>query len=288
VRAVNPRIVYASGSGWGQDGPLADRPGMDIMAQARGGLMSITGSPDGAPAKVGVPIADLVSGLYIALGVTAALRERERSGTGQYLDVSLLESAASLAIWEAARYFVTGDVGTRLGTAHQSEAPYQAVRTSDGWVTIAGVTPKTWAALCEAIGAVSLCDDPRFATSSSRFESRTTLIPLIEEQTVKYTTADLTERLERAGVPCAPIADYGDVFTSAHLIERDYFWDAASPSVGAVRQLGSPMRLSRTRPRRDNAGPSLGADTRTILREAGLSDAEVADLVAAGIAVVQP
>ena len=123
VRAVNPRVVYASASGFGQDGPLADRPGLDIMAQARGGLMSITGAPGEAPAKVGVPVCDLVCALYVALGIVAALRERDRSGTGQYLDVSLLESAVSLAVWEAGRFFATGEIGRPLGSAHQSEAP---------------------------------------------------------------------------------------------------------------------------------------------------------------------
>ena len=148
IRAVNPRVVYASASGFGQDGPLADRPGLDIMAQARGGLMSITGAPGGAPAKVGVPVCDLVCALYVALGIVAALRERDRSGAGQYIDVSLLESAVSLAVWEAGRFFATGEIGRPLGSAHQSEAPYQALRSADGWLTLGAVTPKTWAALC--------------------------------------------------------------------------------------------------------------------------------------------
>ena len=160
----NPRIIYASASGFGQDGPLADRPGLDIMAQARGGLMSITGAPGGPPAKVGVPVCDLVCGLYVALGIVAALRERDRSGAGQYLDVSLLESAVSLAVWEAGRFFATGEVPRPLGSAHQSQAPYQAVRSADGWLTLGAVTPKTWAALCAALGLERLQEDPRFVT----------------------------------------------------------------------------------------------------------------------------
>ena len=159
IRAVNPRVVYASASGFGQDGPLADRPGLDIMAQARGGLMSITGAPGGAPAKVGVPVCDLVCALYVALGIVAALRERDRSGTGQYLDVSLLESAVSLAVWEAGRFFATGEIGRPLGSAHQSEAPYQALRSADGWLTLGAVTPKTWAALCRALELEHVQDD---------------------------------------------------------------------------------------------------------------------------------
>ena len=284
VRAVKPDVIYASASGFGQDGPLAGLPAMDIMAQARGGLMSITGSPDGPPAKVGVPICDLVCALYIALGVTAALRERDRTGSGQYLDVSLLESAASLAIWEAGRFFATGAIGKPLGSAHQSEAPYQAVRTADGWVTLGAVTPKTWAALCEALELSHLTRDARFASSSARYQRREELIPLIEARTAPLTRAELMDRLERAGVPCAPIADYGTVFTDPHLAARDFYWDAPHPKAGAVRQIGSPLRLSRNPPRRAGAGPSLGAHTREVLREAGYTNEAIDALVAGRVA----
>ncbi|MEJ7689563.1 MAG: CoA transferase [Nocardioidaceae bacterium] len=281
VCAVNPAIVYASASGFGQDGPLAHLPGLDIMAQARGGLMSITGSPDGPPAKVGVPLCDLACGLYVALAVTAALRGRDRSGEGQYIDVSLLESAVSLAVWEAGNYFGTGAVGRPLGSAHQSQAPYQAVRTSDGWVTVGAITPKTWTSLCTALGLEDLLDDERFADSSSRHARRDVLIPLIEGRTATLLTAEVVERLERLGVPCAPIAGYGEVFTDAHLAARDFFWDAPHPVAGDVRQVGSPMRFSRTPARRAGAGPVLGADTRAALRAAGYTDADVDALVAA-------
>lgn len=282
VRAANQGIVYASASGFGQDGPLADRPGLDIMAQARGGLMSITGAPDGPPVKVGVPLCDLTCGLYAALAVTAALRERDRSGEGQYIDVSLLESAVSLAVWEAGRYFATGEVGRPLGSAHQSQAPYQAVRTSDGWVTLGAITPRTWVSLCEALGLEELLDDERFGDSSSRHERRAELIPLVEGQTAELSTSEVVSRLERVGVPCAPIADYGEVFTDEHLVTRGFFWDAPHPVAGAVRQVGSPMRFSRTPPHRAGAGPVLGADTRAALREAGYTEEDVDALVAAG------
>jgi len=288
VRAVNPRIVYASASGFGQDGPLADRPGLDIMAQARGGLMSITGSPDGPPAKIGVPICDLVSGLYVAFGVLAALRERERSGVGQYLDVSLLESGVSLAVWEAGRFFATGEIGRPLGTAHQSEAPYQAVRSADGWLTLGAITPKTWTGLCVALGLEQLEHETRFATSSTRHANRHRLIPLIEQRTMTMTTNENIERLERVGVPCAPISSYGQVFTDEHLAAREFFWDAPHDAAGPVRQIGSPVRLSRTKARRGPAGPTLGADTREVLREAGYTDEEIARLVAARSAAVSP
>lgn len=284
VREVNPGIVYASGSGWGQDGPLATLPGLDIMAQARGGLMSITGTPQGDPVKIGVPICDLVCGLYLALGVVAALRERDRTGQGQYLDVSLFESAVSLAVWEAGTYFATGEVGRALGSAHQNQAPYQAVHSADGFVTIGAITPKTWASFCTALGLGGLRDDERYADSVRRHAHRDELIATIEATTTTLSTSELVETLERAGVPCAPIADYADVFTDEHLGARDHFWDAAHPLLGAVRQLGSPMRLSRTPVRRDGAGPLLGADTRSALAAVGYSADDVDHLLAAGVA----
>ncbi len=284
VRALNPRVVYASASGFGQDGPLASLPGLDIMAQARGGLMSITGDPEGPPAKVGVPLCDLVCGIYTALAVTAALREREASGEGQYVDVSLLESGVSLAVWEAGKYFATGEVGAPLGSAHQSQAPYQAVRTSDGWATLGAITPPTWAAMCAAFGLEDLRDDERFRDSSSRHARRDELIPAIEERTSHWTTAEVVRRLEEVGVPCAPIADYGEVFTDEHLAARDFFWDADHPVAGPVRQVGSPMRFSRSQPRRAGAGPVLGADTRAVLAEVGYTGDEVDEMVQAGAA----
>ncbi|SMD09605.1 CaiB/BaiF CoA transferase family protein [Kibdelosporangium aridum] len=275
LRGTNPRLIYASASGWGQDGPLATLPGLDIMAQARSGLMSITGAAGGGPAKVGVPVCDLVCGLYVALAVTAALRERDRSGEGQYIDVSLLESGVSLAVWEAGKYFATGEVGGPLGTAHQSQAPYQAVRCADGWLTVGAITPKTWLGLCEVLGLQALVDDERFSDAYRRKENVTELIPLIEEVTSKQAVAELVAALDRAEVPCAPISDYGEVFTAEALTARGFLWDTTD----GVRQLGSPMRFSRTPTQRNAAGPALGADTRAALRAVGYTNDEVDELV---------
>jgi formyl-CoA transferase len=284
IREVNPRIVYASASGWGQDGPLAALPGLDIMAQARSGLMSITGTPDGDPVKVGVPICDLVSGLYTALAVVSALRARDRDGRGQSVDVSLLESGVSLAVWEAGKYLATGEVGRPLGSAHQTQAPYQAVRCADGFVTLGAITPKTWDGLCTALDLPALRDDPRYRDSSSRHALREELIPAIEAATGDRSRDDVVSALEAAGVPCAPIEDYGRVFADEHLRERDYFWDAEHPDLGPVRQLGSPMRLSGTPARRGPAGPVLGADTRAVLTEVGAPPEEI-DAALATLAV---
>ncbi|MGR6966358.1 CaiB/BaiF CoA transferase family protein [Geodermatophilus sp. URMC 61] len=287
VQAVNPRVVYASGSGWGQDGPLAPLPGLDIMAQARSGIMSITGTPGGEPVKVGVPVCDLVCGLYLALAVTAALRERDRSGVGQSIDVSLFEAGVSLAVWEAGKYFATGEVGGPLGSAHQSQAPYQAFRTADGWITIGANTPNTWTGLCRTLGMTAELADERYADASRRHAHRDELARTVEVRTAARTTADLVAALGAAGVPCAPISDYGQVFTDEHLHARDFFWDAPHPSLPPQRQLGSPMRLSASPTVRDHAGPPLGADTRAVLTRAGVP-ADVVDAVAGPVQVPAP
>lgn len=268
LHEVNPRLVYASASGWGQDGPLSPLPGLDIMAQARSGLMSITGHPGMPPAKVGVPICDLTAALYVALAVVAALRERDRSGEGQYIDVSLMESGVSLAVWEAGGFFTDGRVGGPNGSAHQNQAPYQAVVTQDGYVTIGATTPRNWKAFCETLGLESLLENPRYAGAWERLEHREELIAEIEAETSTRTTAEIVELLNEAGVPCAPISDYGQVFTDEHLLARDFFWDSPHPVMGTVRQLGSPMRFSRTPTVRRSAGPVLGADNDTVLPSA--------------------
>jgi crotonobetainyl-CoA:carnitine CoA-transferase CaiB-like acyl-CoA transferase len=288
LRKVNPRLVYVSASGWGQDGPLAGLPGLDIMAQARGGLMSVTGMSGGDPVKVGVPMTDLVCGLYGAMGAMAALQARERTGEGQHVDVSLFESAVSFAIWEAGKYFATGEVSRPLGSAHQSTAPYQAIRTADGWCTVGAVTPKTWQGFCVALGLHDLLADERYADAHDRHGLRDELMPAIEAVTTQSTTAEMVDTLDAHGVPCAPISDYSQVFNDEHLIQRRFFWDADHPVMGPVRQLGSAMRFSATPTRRGAAGPLLGADTVEVLRESGLDAAEIGRLLSDGVAAPPP
>jgi crotonobetainyl-CoA:carnitine CoA-transferase CaiB-like acyl-CoA transferase len=284
LRQLNPGLVYVAASGWGQDGPLSPQPGLDIMAQARSGLMSITGTPDGDPVKVGVPVCDLVCALYGALATVSALYARRATGLGQFIDVSLLEAGVSLAIWEAGKFFATGEVPRPLGSAHQSNAPYQAFRSADGWLTIGATTPRNWEAFCRALGLELLLDDPRYADTSLRHRHRDTLIPVIEKVIVTKSTADWLEVLERAGVPCAPIERFDEVFNDPHLNARDYFWDAPHPKLGQVRQLGSPMRFSDTPVRRDKAGPLLGEDSTAVLSELGYPSSEIEALLARRIA----
>ncbi len=256
------------------------------MAQARSGLMSITGLPGDGPVKVGVPICDLVCGLYVVQGVLAALLERARSGKGQYLDVSLFESGLSFAVWEAGKWFATGEVPTPQGSAHQSTAPDQALPTRDGYVTVGAVTPPTWAAFCQALDLEELSADERFGTAADRHAHRDELLPAIEARTAESTTDEVVRLLEAAGVPIAPIATYDQVFTDEHLVARGFYWDAPHPHMGPVPQVGSPVRLSRTSPQRGAAGPLHGEHSREVLLAAGLDETEIADLVAAGAAAV--
>jgi formyl-CoA transferase len=288
LRTTNPGLIYVAASGWGQDGPLRDRPGMDIMAQARSGLMSITGSPGGDPLKVGVPVCDLVCALYGALAATAALFARRDTGDGQYIDVSLLESGVSLAVWEAGGFFATGQVPGPLGTMHQTSAPYQAFRASDGWLTIGATTKFNWRALCGALGLDRLLEDDRYADANLRFKNREALADEIEKVTTTQSVHRWIELLDEAGVPCAPIQDYGEVFTDPGLLSRDFFWDAPHSTAGTVRQLGSPMRFSQTPVRRDHAAPRLGENTRAVLAEAGYGDDQVSELFRAGVVVEPP
>jgi crotonobetainyl-CoA:carnitine CoA-transferase CaiB-like acyl-CoA transferase len=279
LRGLNPRLVYVAASGWGQDGPLSPLAGLDIMAQARSGLMSITGEPGGDPVKVGVPMCDLVCALYGALAAVSALRVRDETGDGQFIDVSLLEAGVSFAVWEAGRYWATGEIPQPLGSAHQNNAPYQAVRAADGYFTIGATSRRNWEAFCEALGLDELLRDERFTDTNTRHQHREVLIPLIEKVTQTAPKQHWIELLERAGVPCAPIQNYEQVFNDEHLLARRYFWDGPHPTLGSVRQLGSPMRFSKTPTRREKAGPLFGEDTEAILRELGYSEADVDRLV---------
>jgi crotonobetainyl-CoA:carnitine CoA-transferase CaiB-like acyl-CoA transferase len=280
---LNPRLVSVAISGWGQTGPYANLAGLDIMAQAMSGLMSITGEPGGPPVKAGVPVCDLVCGLYGALAVVAALRVRDQTGLGDSIDISLYESGVSLAVWEAGRYFATGEIPTALGSAHQSAAPYQAVRASDGYFTVGATSQPNWKSFCDVLGRADWTYDDRFYDASTRHAHRSELIEAIEAITVTQPIRHWVRLLQGAGVPCAEIQTYDKVFTDPHLVERGYFWDADHPKLGAVRQLGSPLNFARATTRRGSAGPILGADSAAILEELGCSPEEIASLAEHGV-----
>ena len=280
---LNPRLIYVAASGWGQNGPYSQFAGQDIMAQAMSGLMSITGEPGGAPVKVGVPICDLVCALYGTIGALAALQVREQTGRGQFIDVSLFESGVSLAVWEAGRYFATGEIPGPLGSAHQVAAPYQAIRASDGYFTVGATSPRNWQSLCDVLGHAEWAHDNRFKDNPSRHMRRDVLIAMIEEVTVREPRAHWMERFQAVGVPCAEIQTYDQVFTDPQLRSRDFYWKGAHPRLGDVEQIGSPLHFSETPVRQWRAGPSLGEHTTEVLRALGRSDAEIAALKEQGV-----
>src|SRR4051812_46986699 len=281
---LNPRLVYVAASGWGQDGPYAQRPGLDIMAQGMSGLMSITGEEGGkAPVKVGVPLTDLTCALYAAVATLAALRARDRTGRGQFIDVSLFEAGVSLAVWEAARYFATGEIPRPQGSAHQTSSPYQALRASDGFFTLGATTTRNWEACCDVLGLSELKADPRFARNHVRHQNRGELIPLLERVTQREPAKHWVAALDKAGVPCGLLQTYDQVFHDPHLTARGFFPDAPHTKLGPVKQIGSPMRLSETPPRMVRAGPLLGEDSAEVLAEIGYAEEEIRALASAGV-----
>ena len=288
LAARNPRLIYLAASAYGQDGPYSRRPGLDLILQGMSGLMSITGEPDGPPVKVGVPVCDLTAALYGAYAVLAALLVRARTGEGQLIDISLFEAGVSLAVWEAATYWTTGEVPGRLGSAHRTSAPYQAVRTADGYVTIGATSPPNWTAFCRVLGLDHLRDDPRFATTAARRARYQELAALIEEVTVSQSSAHWYAALEAAGVPCGVLQTYDQVLTDPHLAARGFFHELPHPTAGPVRAIGSPARLSRTPVRLRRAGPRLGEHTAELLHELGYSHAEVQALAEEGVVSTTP
>jgi formyl-CoA transferase len=279
LAAGHPELIYVAASGWGQDGPYATRSALDIIVQGMSGIMSITGEPDGPPVKVGVPITDLTCALYAALGALSALVVRSRTGRGQLVDVSLLESGVSLAIWEAAEYFATGSVHGRLGTAHQASAPYQAIRASDGALCIGAPSDPTFAALCEVVGRPELIEDERFVDNPHRFANRAALVEELEKATTREPRGHWMSRLSAAGVPCGSIQSYPEVFRDEQLTHRRFFTEAPHSTLGTTEQIASPLRFSETTTVMRRSGPRLGEHTAEVLEELGLGG-ELDDLLA--------
>ena len=282
LAAEHPRLIYCSVTGFGRTGPYRDRAGLDLVLQAESGLMSVTGEAGRPPVKVGVPVVDLTSALYAAFAIVTAVHARERTGRGQLIDLSLIESGVSLAIWESGVYLTTGEVPGPLGSAHRVTAPYQAFRTADGYIAIGATTPPTWTAFCDVTGLTRLRDDPRWADGTRRRERATELASIIEDVTQQRTTADWLVALTAAGVPCGKINDLAAVFADAHLAERGLFVDLPHPVLGTVRAIGSPLHLSETPPVMRRAAPLLGEHTREVLNEAGIPGAEIDALFATG------
>src|SRR5689334_6499712 len=270
MSAVNPQLIYASISGFGQSGPYADRPGFDLIAQGMSGVMSVTGEPNGAPVKCGVPIADMSAGLIAANGVLAALIARAKTGRGQHVETSLFESALAMAVWETTEYWATGKAPNALGSAHRLSAPYQAFRTRDGYLTLAALTSQQWTRLCATIHRPALASDPRFATNAARLANRSELVRELETALAERPTAEWVELMGQAGVPAGPIHDFARVFADPHTHARHMIEEVDHPVAGRVRTLGFPLKMSDTPPRVRLAPPLLGQHSAEIRRELGL------------------
>lgn len=282
LQAINPRLVYASISGFGQTGPWAMRPGLDLIAQAASGAMSVMGHPGGLPVKSSIPFGDLGAGMFAAYGILSALHERHRSGAGQFVDASLLEASLGLSVWETTEFWGTGELPTPIGSANRMSAPYQAVKASDRYFVIGAANQRLWARLCEAIGGEALLDDPRYATNAQRMKALDTLIPSLEALFEKKTAEEWVDILLEAGVPSAPILNYDEATTSPQAVAREMVLPIEHPVEGTIRTLGFPVKLSRTPQAVRHAPPLLGQHTREIMLESGMEAERYESLAAQG------
>ena len=283
LKRVNPRLVYCSISGFGQDGPYRDRPGYDLLVQAMGGAMSITGEPAGDPMKVGVAISDIVSGLYATTAILAALNARESTGVGDRIDIALLDSTVSWLANVASAYLVTGDNPKRYGNAHASIVPYEAFHASNGYFVVAVGNDDQWRRFCNAVERVDLFADERFKTNPLRVKHRDVLIPMLAEYFVTKSMAYWLERLEKGEVPAAPVNTFDRLFTDPQVLARRMVIDAPHPTIGKLHMVGSPLKMASLKDRPFVAPPLLGQHTEEVLRGLGLQPAEIEKLRKQGI-----
>ena len=283
LRKLNKRIVYASISGFGQDGPYRDRPGFDQIAQGMGGLMSITGLPGQGPVRAGIPVADLTAGLFCALGILVALLEREVSGQGQWVQASLLQAQISMLDFQAARWLVKGEVPGQAGNNHPTSIPTGVFPTADGHINIAAAGQEIWKRLARAIGGAALLDNPDYATGALRSKNRDKLNAEIGVLLRPKTSAAWIEILNAAGVPCGPIYRIDEVFADPQVRHLGMAQSVHHPKLGDIDIVGQPVTLSRTPSRLTRAAPEAGQDSDEILREFGFEADAIADLRGDGV-----
>ena len=282
LAALNPKLVYCSITGFGQDGPYAARAGYDFLIQGMGGLMSVTGRAEGeegaGPQKVGVALTDILTGLYAGNAILAALLHREKSGQGQHIDLALLDVQVACLANQAMNYLVSGTAPRRMGNSHPNIVPYQDFPTADGDMILAIGNDGQFARFCDIAGHAEWSADPRFASNAARVRHRAELIPLLRRTTVMKTTADWIALLENAAVPCGPINDLAGVFADPQVRHRGLQIEMPHPAGGTAPQVGNPIRFSATPIDYRRAPPLLGQDTEAILRELGRSEDEIAAL----------
>lgn len=290
LAARNPRLIFASTSGFGQTGPYRDRPALDVIVQAMGGIMSITGEPGGRPVRPGASLGDIVAGLYTAIGILSALHERERSGLGQALDISMLDCQVSVLENAIMRLAISGNDPEPLGTRHPSATPFQAFPTSDGYVVVALAfgDANQWELLCGLLGLPELIDDERFTTGPRRTQHHADLEPLLNAAFQRRTTAEWLDELLAVGIPCGPINRISQVMADPQVQQRGMIRNVSHPVAGTLPIANTPVRMSRNESGIKGPPPDFGADGPEVLRELlGLSNAEVEALVDAGTLVTQ-
>ena len=279
MQSRNPAIIYAAISGFGQTGPYAHRPALDIVVQAMGGIVSITGEQGGGPVLVGASVADIAAGLYCTIGILAALQERATSGRGQMLDISMLECQIAIQGDIFGRYFATGEVPQALGGRHLSSTPFQAYETKDSWVVVAITGPKTWPLFCAAIDRVDLIDDVRYTSGWLRTEHHDELDPIVSDAMRRKTTQEWLEVLSAMNIPCSPVNTIDRVVKDPQVVAREAITEITHPVLGKFRTANTPLRLSRTPARVEQPAPDLGQHTDEVLTELlGLSPKTLAEL----------
>lgn len=272
---LNPRLIYAAISGFGLTGPYRDKPGYDVLAQAMGGLMSVTGEPGREPVKAGMSLADIGAGMYATIGILAALQHRNVTGKGQMLETSLLETIISWQTYVATAFWATGKVPGRSGSAHPSIAPYQALRAKDQAFIVAVGNDALWQKFCTALGAPELLQDSRFTTNKDRVINRDVLIPLLEERLAADTAVNWSEKFEAVGVPAGPIYDIGQVWADPQVVAREMAVDVPHPTLGSVKVPGVPIKFSETPGVVKTAPPLLGQHTDVLLERLGYTAEQI-------------
>jgi formyl-CoA transferase len=283
LRAINPRIIYGSISGFGQTGPYSNRPGVDQIAQGMGGLMSITGLPGQGPVRVGIPIADLCSGIFLAQGILVALFEREQTGEGKWVHTSLLEAMLSMLDFQASRWLMSGEVAPQAGNNHPTGIPTGVFETQDGHINIAASGDDLYKRFCHAIQRPDLLTDPRFATSRARSDNRDTIMEVIMPVTRQKTSAEWIQILNEAGVPCGPIYTIDKSFADPQVQHLEMAQTVHSPTLGQLTILGHPVSWGEKRNPLRNAAPELGQDNEAVFTSIGFTKEQIADLQQRGV-----